>query len=108
MLRNLGHEPDWRKSNHDNGQVEDGLSKGRNGLEDQIASSDLLAKATLEGHNSLLRNVLEAHEHLLESSQSLVSDGSRNTIRFHWYRLETSESFGPQTCELGLVSSRAH
>jgi hypothetical protein len=45
MLRNLGHEPDWRKSNHDNGQVEDGLSKGRNGLEDQIASSDLLAKA---------------------------------------------------------------
>lgn len=40
MLRNLGHEPDWRKSNHDNGQVEDSMSKGRNGPEDWIASLD--------------------------------------------------------------------
>jgi len=62
------------------------------GLQVRTACSDLQAKATLEGHYSLLRNVLEACEHLLESLGSLVSDGSRNTIRFHWGHLEMVES----------------
>jgi hypothetical protein len=73
MISNLEHEPDWRRNYNDNKQVEveGGMRKGRIEPKNWIGSLDSQfgtpGSDKFHRHNSLLRRVLEAHEHLFES-----------------------------------------